>query len=58
MGTSGLVGIFGTIEGMKDSNGTVPTVAILLVILPIVLVYVVDLLFRKFNLIKKDDLKI
>lgn len=58
MGTSGLVGIFGTIDGMGGITEALPSIIILLVILPIVLVYVADILFRKFNLIKNDDLKI
>ena len=58
MGTSGLVGIFGTIEEMGGFAPAALSVFVLLIVLPIVLVYGVDLIFRKFNLIKEGDLKI
>ena len=59
MGTSGLVGIFGVInEGAMGSSLSVwlLNVGLGLVVLPIVLVYIVDFVFRRFNLIKEGDL--
>lgn len=58
MGSSGLVGFFGTIEAMGGFKNAWFTILVLLIILPIALVYICDLLFRKFNLIKEEDLKI
>lgn len=58
MGTSGLVGQFGTFDAMGHNVQTFGYVAILHFILPIVLVWIVDVIFRKLNLIKKGDLKI
>ena len=58
MGTSGLVGQFGTFEAM----GSIPlfywSVIVLQFALPILLVFVIDILFRKFKLIQPGDLKI
>ena len=59
MGTSGLVGIFGVIdEAAMGSSLSVwlLNVGLGLVVLPIVLVYIVDFVFRRFNLIKEGDL--
>lgn len=58
MGTSGLVGIFGTIEQMGGFSEAWLGILVLLIVLPIVLVFIVDLIFRKFKLIKDNDLKI
>ncbi len=58
MGTSGLVGQFGTLEAMGATPEFYWAVAILQFVLPIVLVLIVDILFRKFKLIKPGDLKI
>lgn len=58
MGTSGLVGQFGTLEAMGATPGFYWSVFILQFLLPIVLVLVIDILFRKFKLIKLGDLKI
>ena len=58
MGTSGLVGVFGTIEAMGGFENSWFAILIVLIVLPIILVFVMDLIFRKYNLIKKDDLKI
>lgn len=58
MGTSGLVGIFGTIEEMGGIQNSWLPILILLIVAPIVLVFIVDIIFRKLKLIKKDDLKI
>ena len=63
MGTSGLVGIIGVIDYDLSVLGHVSTnailsIALLLIILPIVLVWGIDIIFRKYNLIKDGDLKI
>jgi len=57
MGTSGLVGQFETFAAMKNANPW-PSIIVLQIILPIVLVYIVDLIFRRAGLIKEGDLKI
>ena len=59
MGTAGLVGQIGTIDSMGVNNWQV-WVGIfgLMIILPGVLVFLVDLLFRKFGWIKEGDLKV
>ncbi len=63
MGTSGLVGVIGTFDAMLskglDSNWLWILGTILLeIVLPIVLVYGIDVLFRKLNIIREGDLKI
>ncbi len=59
MGTAGLVGQIGTILSMGvDNPNTWISIIILQIIAPGVLVFFIDLLFRKLNLIKKDDLTI
>lgn len=58
MGTSGLVGIFGTIEEMGGFSEAWLGVVVLLIALPIVLVFITDVIFRKFKLIKDNDLKL
>jgi len=58
MGTSGLVGLIGTIDAMGGLSNAILSISLLLVGLPIVLVYVTDLIFRKYNLIVDGDLKI
>ncbi|MBQ8292349.1 MAG: GNAT family N-acetyltransferase [Bacilli bacterium] len=58
MGTSGLVGIFGTIEEMGGLQNSWLPILLLLIVLPIILVYIFDVILRKLNIIKKDDLKI
>lgn len=58
MGTAGLVGVIGTFNSM---GFTIPNLIIILlmeIILPIVLVFFIDLLFRKLKLIKDGDLKV
>ena len=59
MGTAGLVGQIGTISTMGVTSWQA-WVGIfgLQIILPAVLVFFIDLLFRKFGLIKEGDLKI
>ena len=63
MGTSGLVGVIETFDVMfakgLDSNTLwIVGVILLEIVLPIVLVYGLDVLFRKLNIIKDGDLKI
>ena len=58
MGTSGLVGIFGTIEEMGGFNNSWLPILILLIVAPIILVWIVDLIFRKAKIIKTGDLKV
>lgn len=61
MGTCGLTGLFGAYDSMILVSSPVKVLFILLlvcVILPTVLTYLLDLLLRKFDLIKKGDLKI
>lgn len=58
MGTSGLVGIVGTISEM----GTDPKIWMIIlgfeIIAPLVLVFIFDLIFRKLKWIKEGDLKL
>jgi uncharacterized membrane protein len=58
MGTSGLVGQFATLEAMNNSSNAYIAIIVLQIVLPVVLVWLVDVLFRKFNLIKEGDLKL
>lgn len=58
MGTSGLVGQISTIDSMGVNSASILSISILQIVLPIVLVLVVDIIFRKFGLIKKGDLAI
>lgn len=59
MGTAGLVGQIGTIASMgADHWQTWVGIIGLEIILPAVLVFFIDLLFRKLNWIKEGDLKI
>lgn len=64
MGTSGLVGQFGTYDAMignatnHDVLRTWLSIGLLEIVLPIILVFVIDLLFRKFKLYGKGDFKI
>jgi uncharacterized protein len=59
MGTSGLVGLFGAYEAM-GSTGLILIGQILLVnvVMPAIMVFGLDYLFRKYKLIKIGDLKI
>lgn len=62
MGTSGLVGVIETVSALKN-GGQNPAISVLLtllflVVLPFILVLLISELFRKFGLIKKDDLKL
>ena len=58
MGTAGLVGQIGTFSSMGNTWQTWVGIIALEIIAPAVLVYCVDLLFRRFNLIKDGDLKV
>lgn len=62
MGTAGLVGQIGTISSMinagSDAWRIVLSIALLEIVLPGVLVFFVDLLFRKLGWIKEGDLKV
>jgi uncharacterized protein len=56
MGTSGLVGQFGTLDAMGYESNTFITILVLQIILPIVLVYILDLYFRHRKWILPGDL--
>ncbi len=58
MGTAGLVGQFGTIASMGSSWQTYLIIFLFEILAPIVLVFLIDLLFRKLNWIKDGDLKV
>ena len=58
MGTAGLVGQIGTYNSMGNTWQTWVGIFGLQIVLPIILVFFIDLLFRKFKLIKEGDLKI
>lgn len=58
MGTSGLVGQLGTFEAMGVGTSSILAVVLLQLILPIILVFIIDIIFRKKGLIKIGDLKI
>lgn len=59
MGTSGLVGLFGAYEAMGSSGfGLIGLIVLVNVIMPGLMVFAIDYLFRKYNLIKIGDLKI
>ena len=58
MGTNGLVGQFATIEAMGWTSNAILSIVILQILLPIMLVYILDLIFRKKGIIRPGDLKI
>ncbi len=58
MGTAGLVGQIGTFASMGNTWQTWVGIFVLEIIAPAILVFCVDLLFRRFNLIKDGDLKV
>ncbi len=58
MGTSGLVGQVATFSAMGNTSAFWIGLIVLEIILPIILVYLFDLLFRKLKWIKEGDLKI
>lgn len=58
MGTAGLVGQIGTITSMGNQLSTYLIIVLFEILAPLVLVYLLDLLFRKLKLIKIGDLTI
>lgn len=58
MGTAGLVGVIGTFNSMGFSIPNLIIILLMEILLPGLLVFVIDLIFRKFNLIKLGDLKV
>lgn len=57
MGTSGLVGLFGVIDSMGSSTSIwLLNIVLGLIVLPLGLVFAIDMIFRAFNIIKKGDL--
>ncbi len=63
MGTSGMVGPIDTFSAMNPVAGEVSLNSILGIVLlmfvaPIVLVWIIDVIFRKYGLIKKGDLEV
>lgn len=58
MGTSGLVGQIGTLSSMGVNLQSILSILLLQIIVPGILVFLVDLLFRRFNLIKEKDLEV
>jgi uncharacterized membrane protein len=58
MGTSGLVGQLGTLEAMNNNLSSILSISILHIVLPIILIFIVDWIFRKKGLIKPGDLKL
>ncbi len=55
MGTSGLVGPLNILTANNYNGLLVLYVIIFTIVLPLILVFIVDLLFRKFNIIEKGD---
>ena len=58
MGTAGLVGVIGTFNSMGVNLSNFFIIMMMEIIAPGVLVFLIDLLFRKFKLIKDGDLKV
>jgi uncharacterized membrane protein len=58
MGTSGLVGQFETFGVIGYSLNSLLSIFVLHIILPIVLIFIIDLIFRKKGFIQPGDLKI
>ncbi len=58
MGTSGLVGQIATFEAMGYNVQAFLSIGILQIALPIILVWIIDIIFRKKGLIQPGDLKI
>lgn len=58
MGTAGLVGQIGTIASMGNGINVYLIIVLFEIIAPIILVFLIDLIFRKLNIIKDGDLKI
>lgn len=58
MGTAGLVGVIGTFNSMGFTWTNALIILMMEIILPAVLVFVIDLIFRKCKLIKDGDLRV
>ena len=58
MGTAGFVGQIGTFASMGNTWNMYVGIIVLEIVAPLVLVFLIDLLFRKFNLIKDGDLAV
>lgn len=58
MGTAGLVGMFGTYASMGNSLETWIGIFVIELIAPLIIVFILDLLFRKKNWIVEGDLKV
>lgn len=58
MGTAGLVGVIGTFNSMGYSWINALIILSMEIILPAILVFIIDLIFRKCNLIKEGDLRV
>ncbi|HHU56609.1 MAG TPA: PTS sugar transporter subunit IIC [Acholeplasmataceae bacterium] len=58
MGTSGLVGQINTFAEMQGNNLLWFSIIGMQIVIPLILVYIIDIIFRKLNLIKKGDLKV
>lgn len=58
MGTAGLVGVIGTYASMGNTWQTWVGIIVLEIVAPIILVFFIDLLFRKLGWIKEGDLKV
>ncbi|MGS0971649.1 MAG: PTS sugar transporter subunit IIC [Candidatus Izemoplasmataceae bacterium] len=58
MGTSGLIGQIGTLDAMGYETSVFLSIIILHFVLPIILVFIFDLLFRKKGWIQLDDLTV
>lgn len=56
MGTSGLVGQFGTVEAM--GVGSIPSIILMHFVAPAVITFVISETMRKFGLIKDGDMKL
>ncbi|MDR3185515.1 MAG: PTS sugar transporter subunit IIC [Christensenellaceae bacterium] len=60
MGTAGLVGVFGTLEASTDVPMHMLVIGIILLffVIPAIVSFVVSEILRKYNWIKKDDMKL
>ncbi len=58
MGTSGFVGQIGTIAAMGYTKEAMIAILVLQIVSPIILVWIIDVIFRKLGIIKIGDLKL
>lgn len=58
MGTSGLVGQIQTFAEMHNTPMTWLSIIGVQIIIPMILVYIIDVIFRKYHLIENGDLKV